>query len=179
MAKSHTRKKYNKKSPSNLPPEVRQITNLAADYIKHWTNKELERLHRERKPVCIGTKTGYKVGTYTLTVNRNKTCALHDRNNEFVHLFDNKINAILYSVYIIKNQLKSAEEILVLDQEINKNSADIMAMRHVQSQAKLKKEFDIVDIRQARLEIAEKQLATARDKISKIHIHAKYNKVWE
>lgn len=179
MAKSPTKRKFAKKSKPQLPPEVRQMTNLAADYIKHWTTKELGNLQRSNTPICIPTNTGYKIGTYNLVINKNKTCELHDANKEFVHLFDNKIHAILYTIHTIKNRLKTAAEIMQLDMEINKNSMDILAMRRSQDRARAKKEYDIVDIRQARLEVSQKQLEEARDKILKIQRYAKYNKVWE
>jgi hypothetical protein len=179
MAKSPTKRKFAKKTKPHLPPEMRQMTNLAADYIKHWTTKELGSLQRNKTPICIPINNGYKIGTYTLIINKNKTCELHDANKEFLHLFDNKINAILYTVYSIKNQIKTAREIMQLDMEINKNSTDITAMRRSQERARARKEYDIVDIRQARLEVSEKQLEDAKDKILKIQRYAKFNKVWE
>lgn len=174
MAKSRTRKKSHKDS---MPPEVSQIVDLAAGYISHWTNKELARMSQVT-PLCILTKTGYKIGLYKLVVNKNKTCEVHNPNKEFVHTFDNKISAVLYTIYTIKNNIKKATEIIELDREINKNYMDVLAMKGSQSRARAKKEYDIVDIRQSRLEIAQKQLEIARDKILKIHTYAKYNKVW-
>lgn len=162
-----------------MPPEVKQIANLATDYIKHWTSRELTRLQNERTPVCIPTATGYKIGNYNLFVNKNRTCEVRNHYNEFIHTFDNKVSAIIYTVYIIKNKLNAADEILRLDQEINKNYIDVLAMKRSQDRARTKKDYDIVDIRQARLDEAQKQLEIARDKLSKIHLHAKYNKVWE
>jgi hypothetical protein len=41
------------------------------------------------------------------------------------------------------------------------------------------KDYFKADVRQARLDIAEKRLELAKDKILKIHKTAKYNKVWE
>jgi len=176
MAKSRTRKKSAK---PQVPPIVREITNAATAYIKYWTNHELGKLQNAHTPICIPIKNGYKIGTYTLTVRNNKSCDLIDANNEFVHTFDNKINAILYTVFSIKNRLNDAREILQLDKEINKHSTDIMAMKRSQIRARDKKDYEIVDIRQARLEISQKQLETAQNKISKIHKLAKYFKVWE
>lgn len=160
-----------------MPPEVKLIADLAAGYISYWTNTELGKLTKST-PLCIPLKNGYRIGLYTLTVNKNRTCELRDSNREFVHTFDNKISAILYTVYTIKNNLRKADEIITLDKEINKNYMDILAMKGIQAQAKARKDYETVDIRQSRLEIAQKQLEIARDKISKIHIHAKYNKVW-
>jgi hypothetical protein len=176
MAKSRTRKKSAK---PQVPPTVREITNAATAYIKHWTNHELGKLQNAHTPICIPTKYGYRIGTYTLNVQKNKSCELIDVNREFVHTFDNKINAILYTIYTIKNNYRKADEIIALDKEINKHSTDIMAMKRSQQHAKSKKDYEIVDIRQARLEIAQKQLEIAHNKISKIRLNAKYNKVWE
>jgi hypothetical protein len=176
MAKSRTRKKSNR---SNLPPESRIITDLATSYLKYWTNRELGIMQREeRNPICLPTNNGYKIGLYTLNINKNRTCEVFDPNHQSVHTFDDKISAILYVIYTIKNRFNTAWEILALDKEINKNYADMQAMQRSQQQARVKKDYEIVDIRQARLEIAEKQLEIARSKILKIQTHAKYNKVW-
>ena len=176
MAKSHTRKKSAKLAPID---DVKQITDLATSYFKFWTNRELGVMQRdERNPICLTTNSGYRIGLYSLTVNKNQTCEVFDPNHESVHVFNDKISAVLYVVYIIKNRLTTAWEILALDCEINKNYADVQAMRLSQKRARTKKDYETVDIRQARLDIAQKQLETAQDKISKIHLHAKYNKVW-
>ena len=174
--KSSTRKKSAKPT---LPPELKEISDVKTRYIKYWTNQELGRLHQtERVPICLPTNTGYRVGLYTLTVHKNKNCEVFDPNNESIHTFSNKVTAILYTIHTIKKRYNSAWELLSLDREINKNYADMMAMKHSQTKARAKKDYETVDIRQARLEIAEEQLELAKDKISKIHLHAKYNKVW-
>jgi len=161
-----------------MPPAVSEFVDQAAGYITYWTTKELARISQSA-PLCIPLKNGYRVGLYTLIVNKNKTCEVQDPNREFVHTFDNKISAILYAVYLMKNNIRKANEIIALDKEINKNYTDVLAMQSSQRRARTKKDYEIVDIRQSRLEIAQKQLEIAQDKILKIHTHAKYNKVWE
>lgn len=176
MAKSFTRKKSNKVSTS---PEVRQLTNLAADYIKHWTSQELGKIRYSERTICVPVNNGYKIGLYNLIVYPNKTCDVYNKNEEFVHRFESKISAILYTIYTIKNQLVLADEILMLDKEINKHYTDMINLRRIIEEARKRKDYVVVDSRQARLEIAEFHLNLARDKISKLHKHGKYNKVWE
>jgi hypothetical protein len=176
MAKSRTRKKSAK---NNLSPEVTEIADAATGYIKFWTTRELWRMQQQQQtPICLPTKNGYKIGIYTLKINKNQECEVFDINQESVHTFNSKVSAILYTIYTIKNKLVKAWEILELDKEINKNYADVQAMRRSQRCARDKKDYEAVDIRQARLDIAQKQLELAQDKISKIHLHAKYTKVW-
>lgn len=175
--KSSTRKKSVKES---LPPEVKQISDAATGYIKFWTNRELWKMQQEQKtPICLPTKGGYKIGIYSLKTNKNNTCEVLDINQESIHVFNSRASAVLYTIYTIKNRLPRAWEILALDKEINKHYADVQAMRRSQKCAQAKKDYETVDIKQARLDIAQKQLETAQDKISKIHSHAKYIKVWE
>lgn len=162
-----------------MPPEARQEVDAVADYIKNWTHRELAKLqHQERKPICIPTNTGYKIGLYSLVVHSNKTCDLLDANKQLVHTFNTKISAVLYTLYTIRNSLNKAREIIELDCEINKHYADIKALRHRQNVAKIRKEYDIFDIRAARLDIITQKLELAQNKLSKIRLHAKYNKVW-
>ena len=176
MAKSSTRKK----SAKDVPTEVTQVINLAADYIKWWTDRELERLRTENSnPVCVPVKNGYRIGLYRLQVHPNKSCEVYNFNREMLHRFESKVSAILYTIYTIKQRYMQADEILQWDREINKNYTDMLSLRRSLEQAQREKDYDIVDIRRARLEIAQSKLEFARDKISKIHKHAKYNKVWE
>ena len=175
MAKSRTRKT----SAKHIPAEIAVQLDAVTDYIKQWTDRELEKIKTSNNtPVCIPVKGGYRLGNYRIQVSVNKTSELYDQNRELVHTFDDKISAVLYAIYTIKMNYKTADEIMLWDKEINKNYADMQAMQRSQQQARVKKDYEIVDIRQARLEIAEKQLEIARSKILKIQTHAKYNKVW-
>jgi len=182
MVKLHTRRKFVKKkaTPKNPPDQVTQLTNQATDYIKQWTRRELGKLQEDQDTsICIPTKTGYKIGLYNLRVYPNKTCELFDRNEELVHVFENKISAILYTIYTIKRKYWLADDILAHDTEINKHYTDMLTLRRSIERARINKDYVSLDSRQNRLEIAEHELATARAKIAQIHRTAKLNKVWE
>lgn len=177
MAKSFTRKKYDKKKP--LPPAIKEISNVATEYIKQWTRGELARFQHEGKPICVPTKNGYKIGLYALEIQQDRTCTVWNHHRELVHTFDNKINAILWTVYTIKHRYWVSDQIMALDKEINKNYVDTQTLRRGIQLARDINDYYKVDIKQARLEIAEKKLEVARDRLSKIHKSAKYNKVWD
>ena len=176
MAKPHTRKKYAR--PANQ--DIRAVSNAATDYIKQWTNRELGKLQIEgNTPLCIPVNNGYKIGLYQLIIYPNKTCDVLNHNREFVHRFENKISAILYTIYTIKHKYWAADEILSCDKEINKCYTDMLSLRNTIEQARQRKDYVTVDTRTPRLEIAETRLNLARDRISKLHKTGKYNKVWE
>jgi len=181
MVKSYTRKKFvNKKATNKSPDQVTQLTNQATDYIKQWTQRELGKLQENQDTsICIPTNTGYKIGLYNLRVYPNKTCELFDRNGELVHVFENKISAILYTIYSIKKRYWLADNILRIDTEINKHYTDMLALRRGIVHATLEKDYVALDSRQNRLEIAERELGLARAKIAQIHRTAKLNKVWD
>ena len=181
MVKSYTRRKFVKKTVANKPPDqITQLTNQATDYIKQWTRRELGKLQENRDTsICIPVKNGYKIGLYNLRVYPNKTCELFDRNDELVHVFENKISAILYTIYTIKRKYWMADDILRLDTDINKNYTDMLTLRKGIARAALEKDYIALDSRQNRLEIAERELELARAKMSQIHRHAKISKVWE
>lgn len=177
MAKSSTRKKSNK---SQLPAEVAEIANLFTDYVKYWTNNELGKLHSAKDTsVCIPVDDGYRIGLYRLRVHKNKTCTVYDRNNEPIHTFETKVSGVLYTIYTIKQRYKIADTILELDREINKNYMDSLALRRGIDRALKVKDYVSVDIRRARLDLAEQQLSKAKGRILSIHLTAKYNKVWQ
>jgi hypothetical protein len=176
MARSRTRKK------SVRPPnsQIRKLTNVATDYIKQWTERELGKLRvTQPSPVCIPVNNGYRIGLYHVHINPNKTCDVLDHNREFVHRFESKISAILYTIYTIKRQYWTADQILCCDREINKHYMDVLSLRNSIEKAKQRKDYIIVDTRISRLEIAEGLLNLARDRILKMHKTAKYYKIWE
>ena len=177
MAKSPTRKKYAKKPTDEFS---REVSKVATDYIKQWTNRQLGKIQRDEKyPVCVPTKDGYRIGLYRLTVFPNKTCDVYDQNHEFIHRFETKVSAILFTIYTIKRRYSSADEILLWDRVINKNYTDVLTLQRTIEYARKQKDFDLVDIRQSRLDIAQAQLQFARDKIAQLHRFAKLAKVWE
>jgi hypothetical protein len=96
-----------------------------------------------------------------------------------VHTFDDKISAILYTIYTVKQKHWAADEIIALDSEINKCYADVQTLRHGLESARKRGDYFTVDTRQSRLELAETRLSVAKNKISKIHKTGKYYKVWE
>jgi hypothetical protein len=177
MGKSRTKRKSAKKSSPAIP---RNITYATTDYIKQWTERELGKIQTQATaPVCVPVKNGYLVGLYHLQVNPNKTCDVMDPNQEFVHRFENRVSAILYTIYLSKRQYWRSDEILRWDQEINKCYTDVANLRYTIEQAQKRKDYVTVDTRLSRLELAETRLNLAREHVSKIHKAAKYYKVWE
>ena len=175
MARSRTRKKS---KPRTAPSATNQIVNIATDYISQWTKRELGKIQAQAKPICVPVKNGYLVGLYKIHINSNRTCDVLDHNREFVHRFENKISAVLYSIYTTKKQYYQADQILYWDREINKCYTDSLSLRRAIEVAAKRKDFTSVDIRQSRLEVAETKLNLARERISKIHKTAKFNKIW-
>ena len=175
MAKSRTKRKSAK---DNMPAEVSKFVDGAADYIQHWTRTELHRI-QSQLPICVHIKSGYLVGPYTLKITQGKKCEVYNKSQELIHTFEDKRSAVLYAIYSIKRRYKTADNILNLDTEINKNYADIQAWNNHIAKARKRQDYDTADIRQARLEIAEKTLEYTRSEISKIHLTAKYTKIWD
>jgi hypothetical protein len=175
MARSRTRKK----PKIDMPPEVATYLDEFTNYIGAWTKQQVSQFHQQLQPICIKIKNGYKVGLYTLKVNADKTCSVYNPNDEFINTFDNTVSAILYATYMIQMKFHSADKLLALDKEINKNYIDVLALKRTIRLAVHKKDYETVDIRSARLEIAQHQLSVARESVSKIYRHAKYNKIWD
>jgi len=176
MAKSRTRKT----SAKHIPAEIAVHLDTFTDYIKQWTDRELENIRTANQiPVCIPVKGGYRLGGYRIQVFPNKTTELYNLNRELVHTFDNKISAVLYAIYTIKMNYKTADEIMLWDKEIYKNYSDFVNLKRTIDRARKSQDYEIVDIRTARLEIAQANLEFARDKLSLLHRRAKFNKVWE
>ncbi len=187
MGKLPTRKKSSKhKRKVTLPPmppdvqqELNQEISKATDKIKLWTRHRLSAYQNQKNPVCIQIPNGYKIGLYRLHIYPNKVCEVYDRNDVMVHAFEGKISAILYTIYTIKCKIEIANEIITLDDEINRNYNDMILLRRGIAQAVKQKDYFLVDAKQARLDIVEKRLQLARNKMAKIHSLAKSTKIWQ
>lgn len=177
MVKSHTKRKSNNQTVY-IPPQVSREIDQAARQIKRWTNRELDVLQKQKTPVCIPTETGYRIGYFVLRVNTNKTCDLMDADLYPIHTFGDKVSAVLYAIYTIKGNYSVATNILQLDKDINKNYTDIMFMRRCLEAARKRKEYNVVDVKQARITQAQHRLKLAEQELSAIHRTAKINKVW-
>lgn len=174
MARSHTLKKSD-----SIHAELAQEVKQATEYIKQWTAKELGELQRRRIAVCVSAKNGYKIGLYTLRVFPNKHTEVWNHNNDLVHVFQEKVSAVLYTIYTIKHNFSTAAQILNLDTEVHKHTTDILVMRKYIESAKKKGDYVSVDVREARLHTAELKLQQAREQLQTIHRRAKVAKVWE
>lgn len=174
MVKSRIQKKSNKQTSPNLNNAIAATT----QHIKQWTQKELGVLQQQRIPVCIPVKHGYKIGLYNLKTYPNRTCDVRDHHDELIHTFCDKVSAVLYTIYTIKGKYWISADILRLDKEINKHYIDVIMMRRQMESARKRRDFDAVDIRQARLDLIEAKLKSAQEQMRSIHNDAKKNKVW-
>lgn len=178
MAKSSTRKRFAKKEKVYVPPEVSREIDVTARRIKNWTNRELNNLQQQQNPVCIPIENGYRIGSYRLRCYPNKTCEVWDDGKYLIHSFGDKVSAVLYTIYTIKQNVNLALEILRLDTIINKNYRDIITLRRCFDAANKRKEYATADIRAARIDLAERRMKAAQAELERIHRVAKVNKVW-
>ena len=167
-------------TPAEPTPRIAQIdAEQATRQIKNWTKSEITHLHKvNRTPVCVPTSDGYRIGLYKINCQDNRY-RLYDADQQFIHEFDSKASAVLYAIYVIKNNVQKATEILDLDQDINKNYMDVVMLSRKIAGLQRQADWIGAEIREYRLEIAERRLESLRDEISKIHRSAKYNKIWD
>jgi hypothetical protein len=177
MAKSSTRKKSNNLA---IPKEGVELMNSFTDYVKAWTEREFKTLHEIRDTsICVPTSDGYRIGLYRLRVHKNKTCSVYDRNENFVHTFETKVSAVIYTIYNIKHRFTLADELLSLDREINRNYTDTLVLKRGIEYARKHHDYVSMDIKQARLQEAELLLTKSKDKVSTMLATAKARKVWQ
>jgi hypothetical protein len=172
MAKSSTRKKSSK---TQVYPELKEMTDIAANYIKHWTEKELLKYNSS---VCIPIKNGYRIGLYKILSNNVKMWDVLNGHGDIIHSFDSKVSAVLYTIYTIKRRYKTADRLVHLDTELNKHYMDIMSTRNVMEKCRKNKDYEAYDIRRSRLDSSEKMFEIVKNDISEMHRVAKFNKVW-
>ena len=128
--------------------------------------------------MCIPVENGYRIGSYRLRYYPNKICEVWDDGKYLVHTFGDKVSAVLYTIYTIKQNLTLAHDILRLDQVINKHYTDIVYFRRCAQAAEKRKEYGVADARMARIDLAQRKLQEAQAELARIHRVAKANKVW-
>jgi len=119
-AKLHSRKKLSKKE--------NRLVDHAANYIINWTKKELRKFVNQPVVIQIGDY-GFCVGKYTITGKSKKSWAVHN-NDQFIHDFTSKTNAILYCLCETTNSYSSAKELLDLDSKIGRLENDLEQYKH-------------------------------------------------
>jgi hypothetical protein len=181
MAASHTPKKFqNKKKKPVTAQQVNTVTDLVTGYVKHWAKEEAQRLlHTEKVPIIVPTKTGYKVGKFTLTKQPADYWVVTDINGERPIDFAEKQSAVLYCISYQLNKFTTAHDILTKDQAFAKLNTDYMYYEHCIRQAVKRQDMFTVDMLRARSHDTKCKLDYARNELQKSLNQAKYIKIWD
>ncbi len=132
-AKLHSRKKLSQKE--------NQLVDHAANYIINWTKKELKKFIDRPVVIQIGDY-GFCVGKYTITGKSKKVWTVHS-NNQLIHDFTSKTNAILYCLCETTYSYNSAQELLDLDSKIGRLEKDLEQYKHYLATTKDKFKIDL------------------------------------
>lgn len=181
MAASHTRKKFqNKKKSPISSQEMERATDIVSGYVKHWAKEEANRLLKtEETPIIVPTKTGYKVGRFTVTKQPADFWTVTDVNNERPIDFAEKRSAVLYCVTYQLRKFTTAQSILLKDQTFAKLNTDYMYYEHCIRQAVKRGDMFAVDVLRARSADTKSKLDFARIELEKSLNQAKYIKIWD
>jgi hypothetical protein len=161
--------------------QVEQAARATTEYLKEWTDRELQHLVLEQKiPVClpIGDR-GFLIGRYQMQPVGKHTWRVLDNNQEFVHDFSRKLSAVFYCLTTQLNKLNLAREILTADTAVGKLEVDQdYYMYSIKNYAK-KQDFFRVDLAKLRYIQAQHELVFANQELEKTINTAKYLKVQE
>jgi hypothetical protein len=181
MAVSRTRKKFpNKKKAPVTSQQMEKATDIVSGYVKHWAKEEANRLLKtENTPIIVPTKTGYKVGKFTLTRQPADYWIVTDINNEHPIAFAEKRAAVLYCINYQLRKFTTAQDILLKDQSFAKLNTDYMYYEHCIRQAVKRGDMFAVDVLKARSIDTKSKLEYARNELEKSLNQAKYIKIWD
>jgi hypothetical protein len=184
QAASHTKRKHKPKAYERLGfsyGQVEQAARATTEYLKAWTDRELQHLTQEKKiPVCLPIGDhGFLIGRYRMQSIGKHTWRVLDNNQEFVHDFSRKLSAVFYCLTSQLNKLNLAREILTADTAVGKLELDQdYYMYSIKNYAK-KQDFFRVDLARLRYIQAQHQLRFANQELEKTINIAKYLKVQE
>ena len=172
-----TEKSSTTKKSSNLTKAqaIEGAAQIATEYIKNWTKKELIRLQTDKNPICIPINNGYLVGRFILA-NVEHSWQVSDSSRKIIHNFQHKLSAMLYATYTSKNQFVQADNLLMLDLEFSKHTNDIFSYKHHIARVLKSKNYDTYDALTARLNLSIMKLSVVEKKLKKAQNCAKYSK---
>ena len=174
MANSRTRKKANKAEII----EVKQIIDLASDYVQHWARQETKQLIK-KELVILPTRQGYQVGKYSVR-HINPEWQVYNLYNELISEFTNKRSAVLWCLLTQLGKLNRSRELLDQDNKVKKLTQDNSNYQHLCARAAKRKDYFTADVFQARISGISYQLTEAKIDLEKTLNSAKYLKgIWE
>ena len=180
----HTKRKHKPKAYEKLGfsyNQVEQAAKATTEYLKSWTDRELQHLVQEQKiPVClpIGDR-GFLIGRYKM-MQINKECwRVIDNNGENLNDFSRKLSAVFYCLTSQLNKLNLAREILVADTTVSKLEIDQDYYRYTMRVSLKNHDYFRADLAQMRYIQAQHQLRFANQELEKTINIAKYLKVQE
>ena len=179
-----TKRKFKPKAYEKLGfsyNQVEQAARATTEYLKEWTDRELQHLVLEQKiPVClpIGDR-GFLIGRYQMRPEGKHAWRVLDNNQEFVHDFSRKLSAVFYCLTTQLNKLNLARSILLADTEVGKLEVDQDYYMYSMKNYTKKQDFFRADLAKMRYINAQQQLVFANQELEKTINTAKYLKVQE
>lgn len=172
MVASATKKEYAK--------QAKMVIDATARFLGEWTEHQVHALAINNKTPYIWPlgKSGYAIGNRRI-MSDHGYWQLQDTYHEKIHVFDDKLSAVFYSLCEQKGYTKLSESILLADSEVLKLKNDVIHYEASMDRAIKNKKSDSISIWQARLFDAKLKLKTARNQLQKSLTSAKYIKYWE
>lgn len=180
MAKSSTLKQGNLKQ-AEIAAQIETVkvaSNIFTDYIRRWAKAETQRLINQQTIPIIPINNGLQIGKHRVK-QFNNAWRLTNSHSELISLFSSKKSAVLYSILTQMYRYRSADEILLKDEQVSKLESNF---RHYESslrRAVKKKDYFTVDIIASRYYDTKLRLEYARNDLEKTLRMNKYLKVWE
>ena len=159
--------KLSSKEKSGINNSITQITDYGFARVCDWAKTELEKLRKDKLPICIVTDTKIVVGKCTIIKEEN--IWLVDN-----YIFFSKVNAIFYCVLIHLNRVNDADELYKLNNQIHLLSSKRNLFKIRLAQAYLDNNQFKIDVYNSRLLQAKDRLIQVKLKLEKIINQAKY-----
>lgn len=157
---------------------VKVASDIVTNYIRRWAQIETQRLINSHKIPILTIKNGLQVGKYRVR-QHNNAWNLTNPHGERIALFSSKKSAVLYSILTQTQRYKSADEILLKDEQVSKLESNFRHYEHSLRKAAKKQDYIAVDIVASRYYDTKIQLEYARNDLEKTLRMNKYLKVWE
>ena len=126
MANSRSKRKPTKPGVPTVS-EVRQMADLATEYVAKWANTEAQRIV-SKELVLFPVGTGYRVGRYSVRQNRHAWTA-YNAWDESVNDFTSKKTAVLWCLLEQTGRYIQSGRILSQDRKVSKLAQDTRARR--------------------------------------------------
>jgi hypothetical protein len=164
---------------SNIERKLNNRVDSALDYISIWAKQRLDEWRADaRSPVITKISNGFQIG-YVKVIKQNDRWISSSISSDDHSVYINKNVAVIHTLFEFTGHRRIADDILRHNDRICKLTDDLVHYRNGKSRALKKDNYDLADVIDARINLAQSQIDSSWFQLQKTLELTKYIKIWK